>query len=66
VERAHRLVLVREAVGEAVDRLPLRRVRVGVDRDERRRARGDDVRTAGTWTRRPTAAGGKQRRAEDG
>src|SRR5207249_711955 len=61
LDRADSLRLVRELARQRVDRLPLARARVGVDRDERHDIRGDDAagacaRTRGAAARCATSA----------
>jgi len=51
-----RLLLVRELGGEGVDRPPLRRAGIGVDRDEHGRRRGHQVRRSRAGVGRPAAA----------
>ena len=56
LDRVDRLLFVRELVRELVDRLPLRRVQVGVDRYEQRDRGRDEVGGAGAGIRRAAAA----------
>jgi len=55
LDRVDRLLFVRELVRELVDRLPLRRAQVGVDRDEQRDRGRDEVGRAGAGIRRAAA-----------
>jgi len=57
LDRVDSLLLVREPVRQRVDRLPLGRAGVGVDGDEQRRGRRDEVSaTRGALIRRAAAA----------
>jgi hypothetical protein len=55
LDRVDRLLFVRELVRELVDRPPLRRAQVGVDRDVQRGRGRDEVGSAGAGTRRTAA-----------
>jgi len=55
LDRVDRLLFVRELVRELVDRLPLRRAQVGVDREVQRDRGRDEVGSAGRGTRRAAA-----------